>query len=104
LGHTTPNLTLAIYAREMDRRDGEPERLKALVEGVFWAAMGSKTALHDPRAAGTTGDDASKTAPQSHVEPLARLITSAAAARRAMPAANAVLTECSHAEAGSLTI
>jgi len=33
MGHTTPNLTLAIYARCMDRRDGEPERLKALVEG-----------------------------------------------------------------------
>jgi integrase len=32
MGHTTPNLTLAIYAREMDRRDGEPERLKPLVE------------------------------------------------------------------------
>jgi hypothetical protein len=33
MGHTTPNLTLSIYARQMDRRDGEPERLKALVEG-----------------------------------------------------------------------
>jgi integrase len=27
MGHTTPNLTLAIYPRQMDRRDGEPERL-----------------------------------------------------------------------------
>jgi integrase len=36
MGHTTPNLTLAIYARQMDRRDGEPERLKALVEGHEW--------------------------------------------------------------------
>ncbi len=33
MGHTTPNLTLAIYARCMDRRDSEPERLKALIEG-----------------------------------------------------------------------
>ncbi len=33
MGHTTPNLTLAIYARQMDRRDGEAERLKALVNG-----------------------------------------------------------------------
>jgi integrase len=32
MGHSTPNLTLAIYARQMDRRDGEPERLEALVE------------------------------------------------------------------------
>jgi integrase len=34
MGHTTPALTLAIYAREMDRRDGEPERLRALVQGA----------------------------------------------------------------------
>jgi integrase len=33
MGHTTAELTLSIYAREMDRRDGEPERLRALVEG-----------------------------------------------------------------------
>lgn len=44
MGHTTPNLTLSIYARQMDRRDGEPERLKALVEGREWAALGSSTA------------------------------------------------------------
>jgi integrase len=39
MGHTTPNLTLSIYARQMDRRDGEQERLKALVEGRTHAAM-----------------------------------------------------------------
>jgi integrase len=33
MGHTTANLTLSIYGREMTRRDGEPERLRALVEG-----------------------------------------------------------------------
>jgi integrase len=33
MGHTTANLTLAIYARQMDRRDGEPDRLRALVSG-----------------------------------------------------------------------
>jgi integrase len=33
MGHTTANLTLAIYARQMDRRDGEPERLRMLIEG-----------------------------------------------------------------------
>ena len=31
MGHATPNLTLAIYARQMDRRDGEPDRLRILV-------------------------------------------------------------------------
>jgi integrase len=44
MGHTTPNLTLAVYAREMDRRDGEPERLKALVEGTDWAPTGTSEA------------------------------------------------------------
>ena len=41
MGHTTPALTLRIYARQMDRRDGESERLKALVEGFGWAPMGT---------------------------------------------------------------
>jgi hypothetical protein len=38
---TSPTLALAIYAQMMDRRDGEPERLKALVEGA-----GSDTSRH----------------------------------------------------------
>jgi hypothetical protein len=29
----TPTCTGAIYARQTDRRDGEPDRLNALVEG-----------------------------------------------------------------------
>jgi len=41
MGHTSPNLALAIYAREMDRRDGEPERLRALIEGADWASTGT---------------------------------------------------------------
>lgn len=32
MGHTTASLTLAIYAKEMHRRDGEHQRLRALVE------------------------------------------------------------------------
>lgn len=32
MGHTSANLTLSVYARQMLRRDGEPERLRALVE------------------------------------------------------------------------
>lgn len=31
MGHTSPNLALAIYAKAMDRRDGEPDRLAALI-------------------------------------------------------------------------
>jgi integrase len=44
MGHTTPSLTLSIYAREMDCRDGEPERLKALINGEDWAPAGTKAA------------------------------------------------------------
>jgi integrase len=43
MGHTTAELTLAVYARQMARRDGEPERLKALVEGANWQRIGSST-------------------------------------------------------------
>jgi integrase len=39
MGHTTASLTLAIYARQMDRRDGESDRLKALVEGREWQSL-----------------------------------------------------------------
>jgi integrase len=46
MGHTSPNLALAIYAREMDRRDGEPARLRALVEGVEWAASGTSAPVN----------------------------------------------------------
>lgn len=34
IGHTTPSLTLAIYAKEMHRRNGEHAKLKALAEGA----------------------------------------------------------------------
>jgi integrase len=39
MGHTTSNLTLEVYARAMHRRDGEKERLAALVRGDEWAAI-----------------------------------------------------------------
>lgn len=37
MGHTTPHLTLEVYARAMHRRDGEKDRLAALVRGHDWA-------------------------------------------------------------------
>jgi integrase len=40
-----------IYARVMDRRDGEPERLRDLVEGIVSAAIGSKTPVEAGDAA-----------------------------------------------------
>lgn len=53
MGHTTANLTLAVYARQMDRRDGEPDRLRALVEGTDWARTpdeGEDQSARAPRA------------------------------------------------------
>jgi integrase len=44
MGHTTPHLTLAIYARAMQRRDGERERLRAFVDGLDWAPTGTEGA------------------------------------------------------------
>jgi integrase len=42
-GHKTANLTLSIYAQEMDREDGESERLAALVNGDGeWRAIGTR--------------------------------------------------------------
>jgi integrase len=55
LGHTDPTTTLRIYAREMARRDGERDRLRALVEGRDWASSGTgdaaTPAAEDARAA-----------------------------------------------------
>jgi hypothetical protein len=41
LGHIDPQVTLGIYGKVMHRRNGEPERVKALVEGREWVATGS---------------------------------------------------------------
>ena len=49
MGHTSPGLALAIYAREMDRRDGEPERLRALLDGTDWATTGTDTSDADTK-------------------------------------------------------
>ena len=43
MGHTSPNLSSRCNAREMDGRDGDPERLRALVEGREWAPSGTET-------------------------------------------------------------
>ena len=45
MGHTTANLTLAIYARQMDRRDGEPDRLRALANGDDLAQLSLRPAI-----------------------------------------------------------
>ena len=40
LGHTDAAFTLRVYAHAMRRDAGDLERLKALVNGADWAAMG----------------------------------------------------------------
>jgi integrase len=41
MGHTDPKLALRIYAQAMRRGDEEKAALRALVEGAFWALMGT---------------------------------------------------------------
>jgi integrase len=50
LGHTSPQMTLGVYAAAMDWADGEPERLRALVEGQDWAPAGTSAAETTPDA------------------------------------------------------
>jgi hypothetical protein len=45
LGHSDPNFTLRVYIHLMSRRDGERDRLKALVEGADWAATAARAIL-----------------------------------------------------------
>jgi len=40
LGHADPRFTLRVYTHLMSRRDGERERLRALVQGADWAETG----------------------------------------------------------------
>ncbi len=49
LGHTSPTLALAVYAQAMRLNNEERERLRALVEGVDWAPMGTSGAVTGPR-------------------------------------------------------
>jgi integrase len=54
IGHTTPALTLALYAKHMSRRDGEQARLTALVEGT-------PTTDQQPRLATSTATTTGRT-------------------------------------------
>ena len=51
LGHTHANMTLGIYAQVMQRKDGERERLKALVNGVDWVDEKAQTGTNADRSA-----------------------------------------------------
>jgi len=54
IGHTTPALTLALYAKHMSRRDGEQARLTALVGGT-------PTTDQQPRLATSTATTTGRT-------------------------------------------
>jgi integrase len=45
MGHTTANLTLSVYAKAMAWRDGESERLRALIEGPNGQSEGKTDAV-----------------------------------------------------------
>lgn len=47
MGHRTADLALRVYAQEMERRDGEQERLKTLVQGRIWAPTGTSDESSD---------------------------------------------------------
>jgi integrase len=51
MGHSDPNVTLRIYAKVMQRRDGERERLRVLVQGADSAQIGTNGESHGAASA-----------------------------------------------------
>lgn len=56
MGHTGPQLALAIYAHAMSREEGQLEALRAFVNGADWAASGQHEELLGEQ--GLTGETA----------------------------------------------
>jgi integrase len=54
VGHSDMAVTYRIYTHVMRLEDDERERLRGLVEGTDWAAMGSKDAREEESAAAQT--------------------------------------------------
>ncbi len=50
MGHTSPQMALAVYASAMRRDEHENARLKALVEGGQLAVIGSRGEIADSGA------------------------------------------------------
>ena len=48
MGHTDPKLALAIYAQAMGRDERQLQELRALVEGIDWAAIGQQEPSEEP--------------------------------------------------------
>ena len=53
LGHTDPGFTLRVYTHQMRRRDGERDRLRALIDGAEWALAGTNAPIPATDAAAT---------------------------------------------------
>ena len=59
LGHSDPRFSLRVYTHLMSRRDGERNRLRALVQGADWAET-SRIDATDPKSlpvSPTPGDE-----------------------------------------------
>ena len=67
-GHTTPNLALAIYAAEVDRDDGEPERPRAPVEARDLSGIRAATG-HEMPVGGTPQPEPRREAAVGPVKP-----------------------------------
>jgi integrase len=67
LGHSDPKFTLRVYTHLMSRRDGERERLKALVEGADWAAMGSESGSDEPMPTTPVEEGPAESASESEI-------------------------------------
>lgn len=61
MGHTDPALTLRVYAQQMRRRDGERERLRALVNGDEWVLSGATDVGSTSAPVATDGSEDRKT-------------------------------------------
>ena len=48
MGHTGPQMALAIYAHAMSREEGQIDALRALVNGADWAASGQPAPIEAP--------------------------------------------------------
>jgi hypothetical protein len=45
MGHTSPTMTLGLYAQVMNVSDADKDRLRRLVQGVYLAVDGSRSDL-----------------------------------------------------------
>src|SRR3954452_20135284 len=74
LGHRNPNFTLRVCAQETARRDGERDRLKALVEGRDFGHKWAHIAIQKTRRVVRASPKKQKTRPAMSGLPVKRLM------------------------------